>query len=245
MMKAFNIILPGLIAAVLASCSKDPGAAGPGVHFRISSDPAITDAVKSDLSSYTDIPDASLFTITISHDGKAIWSGLLPDWKPRTKLPSDTCLVTAVYTSSAEGPGMPNLYGEKKFYVSGFDTTVVEINASLSNCIVKMDYTENFLNYFKSYTSVITTGAGNSFTFDKDHDTPVFIDAYRFSCSCTMVNQGGSTFQAGPVQYSDLKAGTCYTLKLDASNVGSLDPEIIITFDEHIDTVDLGILDIN
>lgn len=242
-----NFLLTFLIplaALSLASCSKNADFGS--LSFSISGDVILTDCTKSQVSDFTTIPAGSDFTITVTDSGdKVVWSGKtadLPDSKLSLKCGNYT--ASAAYGSSAdEGADKPCFSGQTNFAITGGGNVHVTIPVSLKNCIVKLEGTDAFNNYFTSYEFTMKTGAGNTFKFSKSDSKAVFIDAYRFDLEGTLVNQGGTSFSFAKKTYSNLDEATCYTVKFDASQVGGV--KVTISFNDSTETVDLGTIELN
>ena len=69
------------------------------------------------------------------------------------------------------------------------------------------------------------------------------MDAYTFRLSGTLTSQSGATQTFAEKEFKNLKPATCYTVKFDASNVGS--NSITISFDETTIDTDLVEVDLN
>ncbi len=242
MRKTITAIL-ALSVLALASCRKADVPCG-GVSFGISgTTDEITDMTKSQVGDYTTVPAAADFTITLKNSSsETVWEGELSEWNATTPLAVGSYKVSAVYGSaSTEGVDKPYFCGEASFSITDATPKEVTIPVKLGNCIVKLVCTDNFKHYFTSYDFSVNTGAGN--TFSLSETAPIFMDAYKFSISGTLVNQGGSTQTFGQKEYDSLKAATCYTLKFDASSIGGV--TVTITFNDTVDTVDLGEIELN
>ncbi len=243
-MKRLLLIPAVLLAMITVSCQKAADETGYLV-FDITSETSVTDEVRSYVSDYTSLPAKKDFAITIRNStGETVWSGALSKWSTSTKLPVGYYSVNAVYgTTSDEGADKPCFSGDATFTITGAETTSVNIPVSLQNCIVRFTCTDNFKNYFTSYSFTVTTGAGKEFTFNKNAAGAIFIDAYKMILNGQVTNQGGQTSAVPEKIYDNLQPATCYTLKMDATNVGGL--QLIITFNNTVETIDLGDIEIN
>lgn len=242
MRKTITAIL-ALSVLALSSCRKTDGPCG-GVSFGISgTTDEITDMTKSHVGDYTTVPAAADFTITLKNSSsETVWEGKLSEWSATTPLAVGSYKVSAVYGSATtEGPDKPYFSGEASFSITDATPKEVTIPVELGNCIVKLTCTENFKKYFTSYDFSVTTGAGN--TFSLTETDPVFMDAYKFSISGTLVNQGGNTQTFAQKTYDNLKEKTCYTLKFDAPSIGGV--TVTITFNDTVETVELGDIELN
>lgn len=237
-----KLLIPAAILLAAMSCSKDKGSGG--ITFDVFSDVVLEDAVKSNVSEFATLPASDDFKIAIKDAGsQKVWEGKLGDWSPATVLSVGAYSVDASYgEATEEGIGKPCFVGSTNFSIEGGATTTVKIPVELGNCIVKIVCTDKFKNYFTSGKFTIKTGNGSEFDLTKDSSSAIFMEAYKFTLSGAFLNQGGKQ-QNFEKTYEDLEAGTLYTLKFDASNIGGL--TVTITFNDNVTTVDLGAIEIN
>ncbi|MGM9741699.1 MAG: DUF4493 domain-containing protein [Candidatus Cryptobacteroides sp.] len=227
---------------VLAACSKQNGMEG-NVRFALEQQANLIDvSTKSSVGDFTTLPSASAFTVTIRDEQDNL--------TPVTDLSAPVTLAAGNYTAIAsygsltdEGFDKPCFKGEQNFAVTGGGSQTVTINVKLAGSIVKLSFTENFTNYFSDWTFTITTGGGTVISLPKSETRAVFMDAYSFKISGTLTNQSGATKTFAEKEFKNLEAATCYTVKFDASNVGS--NTITITFDETTIDADLVEVDLN
>lgn len=247
-MRTKLLIFATVLALAAVSCSKAGDAAG-GLVFNIASEEQLSAEVKSTapskVSDYTALPDKGSFTLTVRNSSNTVvWTGLLSAWPANTALPTGDYTVEAVYGNVAEeGADKPCFAGSTAFTVEGGRTTTVSITVTLQNCIVKLECTDSFRNYFPGYAFTVKSGAGNEFVFDKNTAKAIFLDAYKLTVSGSLTNQGGKTSTMAAKTYENLSPATCYTLRMDASNVGSI--QVTIGFNDDVQTVDLGDIEIN
>ncbi|MGM9735556.1 MAG: DUF4493 domain-containing protein [Candidatus Cryptobacteroides sp.] len=244
-MKTRTIAAGMVMAAISLSCSRQEDGAGTGtVSFSVADDYLVADAVKSNVSDYTTLPSVSDFTLKITDaDQVQVYSGLLSGWDSATALPVGGYKASVSYgEEGVEGFDRPYFTGEKEFSVVGGISTAVSVPASLANTIVKMSFSTSFTNYFTDYTITVTTGNGNVISFPKGETRAAFVDAYKFTLSGTMTGQGGSV-KSFSKEFNSLDARTCYTVTLDATNVGS--GTISVTFNDLVTIVELTDLELN
>jgi len=241
-MKKALLILSAALLFAAASCNK---ASSPGsLEFSIASNDYVADDVKGKLSDIIALPDTKAFSIVIKNDGgETVWSGLLSEWSAANLFPVGKYSVSASYgTSGEEGIGKPYFSGSTNFSIAGAETTKVKIPVELQNCIIKVVCTESFNNYFPDYQFTVKTGANNTFVISKGSTDSYFIEAYKFTVSGELTNQGG-TVQTFEKIYENLEAANYYTLKFDASNIGGF--KVTVTFKDDVTTVDLGDVELN
>ncbi|MDD6252734.1 MAG: DUF4493 domain-containing protein [Bacteroidales bacterium] len=237
-------LMPATMAAltILAACSKQSGTEG-NVRIALEQQPNLIDvSTKSSVGDFTALPSASEFTVTISDEQDNL--------TPVTDLSAPVTLAAGNYTATAsygsltdEGFDKPCFQGKQTFAVTGGSSQNVTITVKLAGSIVKLSFTDNFTNYFSDYTFTITTGGGTVITLPKSETRAVFMDAYSFKISGILTNQSGAVQTFAEKEFKNLEPATCYTVKFDASNVGS--NTITITFDETTVDADLVEVDLN
>lgn len=241
MKRKIQLLLIGIATILVASCENFEGDMGK-VSFSISQENTVTDITKSNVSSYTTLPSVEDFTITIEDsNGETI---TISDPSAPTTLNAGSYTAKASYGSKIEeGFDKPCFIGEQQFTISGGESISVNIKASLANCLIRMEYTDNFKNYYSDYSFTLTTGRGTVLSFPADETRAAFVDAYLVRVKGDLVNQGGKTQSFSEKEYRNLAAATCYTMKFDASNIGSA--SITISFNNNLETVELGEFDLN
>ena len=240
-------ILVTSIAVLAVSCAKMPQASVleyGKVDFSVKAENYVGEAVKSSVSDFSRLPSQSDFKILIQDSyGAQIYSGPVSDWSTETAVAAGSYTVSASFSDpEEEGFDSPAFSGETAFAVEGGKINPVSIDASLSNCIVRLLTTDNFSNYYPDWTFTVTTGLGNAISFPKGETRAAFIYPYKFEIRGQMTSQGGSvkTFSK---EYQPLSPATCYTLSFDVADVAG--NSISITFDDTVETVNLADIELN
>lgn len=247
-MKIYRIL--GCAAIVLATVSCSTKISGGGdaatgfVKFTVESTDEIALVTKGNLLDYTTLPSSSDFQIVVKNsDGAPMYEGTVSGWDASTPLTVGSYSVTATYGKEGEeGFGKPYFLGTTQFAVNGGQTTSVSVQAKLGNSLVKIECSESFRNYFTDYSFTLTTGSGTTIAFPKDEKRAAFIEAYKFTLSGSFTSQGGAQKEFSK-DYNTLEPNTCYTIRFDASNIGGL--KVTVTFDDTVETVDCGELELN
>lgn len=236
---AFLAMLP-----VLASCTNKEGGEG-RVEFLMSSQEAIEEATKSQVSDYTALPATSDFTISVTDQkGKSIYQGPVKDYPVDKELTVGNYNVDAIYGSvTEEGFDKPCFKGSQSFTVKSEELTTVSIGVKLANSLVKVVCTDLFKSYFTDYSFTVKTGNGTSIPFPKGETRAAFVDAYTISIEGTMTSQAGKTQSFSKSYTTALAPATCYAIKFDAGNIGS--NTITISFNNNVESVDLGWIELN
>ena len=241
-MKHLKTIMSVLVIFAAVSCAKTPSAGSGQVSFEVASDYEIVEMTRSNVSDYTTaLPASADFTITVT--GPYSWTGKISEWDAATVLPAGEYSVTAEY-GSLEGMGFDKPYftGTANFTVAGGQTTAVSIPVKLGNTVVKLQFTDNFNNYYKDYSFTLTS-QGNDIVFAKGETRAAFVDGWRVTLSGTYTKEFGDPLTFSK-EYSALEAATAYTFVFDVTNVGGA--TLSVTFkDGYGETVELGDQELN
>lgn len=227
-----------LVAAV--SCAKQSAASGQ-VTFEVSSNQAVADVTKSNVSDYTTLPSVADFTISVSGE-EFNWSGKISEWNPAIALLAGEYSVTASYGDlEDEGFDKPFFTGSQTFTIKGGEQTAVSVPVSLGNTIVRMTFTESFNNYYPDYTFKLTRDGVDLATFVKGETKAAFIDPYKFTLEGTLVGEMKTVNVK--YDYTYLNEATAYTFNFDVTNVGGA--AITIRFNDTVETIELGDFELN
>lgn len=230
MMKSKIILIALALTAV--SCQK----AEQNGSFSISlKEGEVADIVtRSSVSDYATIPSDGDFTLTLNNGKTDVWSGLLSDWDPETKLKAGNYTADVTFGDPEdEGYSKPYFAGSAEFMIFGGQNTDVVIPVTLGNCVVRIECTDAFRKYYPVSSFKVATGAGNEFDYTGGG---LFIDAYKFTVSGKVTSQGGSSYDLAEKTWN-VKAATCYTVKYDVVNAGGV--TVTITFSDELETVSL------
>ena len=239
-MKKTVLTLVAALALLATSCAKQDRTAG-SVSFSLEEGAVAEVLTKGSVSDYASLPDAADFSLTVKNSlGATIYNGLLGAWNADAPLAAGNYSAQVEYGDpSAEGPGKPCFEGSASFGVLGGQNTNVKVTVNLANCIVKIDCSEAFKNYFPERSFVISTPeSAGGFTYG---DKAIFV-AYQWTVSGALKTQAGVSYDL-PERTFKGDAATCYTVKYDISNVGGV--TITISFNDNVQTVKLGDVELN
>jgi hypothetical protein len=244
-MRNLKTIFSTLMLLAVFSCAKvqKDGESAGQVTFSLNSDVEIADQTKSSVSTYTTMPSAEEFKISITSAANAFtWSGMISEWDSATLVPAGTYTVTATYGSlEEEGFDKPFFTGTAEFTVVAEETTDVAVNVALGNTVVLVRCTDNFSNYYTDYTFKVVRDTDQIATFAKGETRGAFVDGYKITLEGTVT--GPSKTLKFKKDYTALREATAYTFNFDASNVGGT--AITISFNDTVETVELGDLELN
>jgi len=239
-MKRTVLILIAAASVLVASCTKTDKTAG-SVSFSLEEGAVAEVLTKSSVSDYATLPSEADFSLTVKNSlGATIYDGLLGAWNSEAALAAGNYSAVVKYgDSSQEGPGKPYFEGSANFGVVGGQTTNVKVTVNLGNCIVKIECTDAFKNYFPQQSFVISTPESeDGFEYS---GKGIFV-AYQWTVTGSLKTQTGAAYTL-PERSFKGDAATCYTVKYDVSNVGGV--TITISFDDDVETVKLDEIELN
>lgn len=233
-----------LCATLLLGCNKqNSGESGKLNIICKGMDVEILDATKSLLSDHCTVPTAGQMRLEVisTEDGAVIFSGSIDDLDQDSSFLYGDYLATISYgTEGEEGIDMPRLYDEKQFTINTRGNTDVELTAHLMNSIVAVSTSETFKAYYPEREFALETGSGNIISIAEGEK--VFVEAFRFKISGTLKNTYG-TPKNFEKEFETVAPATFYTIRLDVANAGY--STIEIGFDDSVETVELGEVDMN
>lgn len=230
-MRNSRIILVALAAISLATACQKAEQSG-AVTIALEEGPVAEIVTRSNVSDYAALPSEGSFDLSITSGKNTIWSGPLSTWDTEMKIKAGTYTATVTCGDpEVEGPARPYFAGSAEFAVFGGQTSTVSIPVTLGNCVIRIECTDAFKNYFTSSSFTVTTGAGNVFEYAGE---ALFIDAYKFSIVGKGTTQAGKEYNFEEKNWN-VSAATCYTVRYDVSNVGGL--TVTVSFDDSVETV--------
>lgn len=239
-LKTFMSVL-AILAAV--SCGKSQSTGEGQVSFGISSNDNIADVTRSNVSDYTALPASGDFIISIKDkSGKLVWDGKVTDWDPTTPILAGNYSVTAEYGDiEEEGFNKPYFTGTTEFAIKGDEVKTVSIPVSLGNTIVKISCTQDFKNYYKSYSFKLTRNRADVVDFASDESKAAFIDGYTITLEGALESETRSS--SFTKTYDGLDPATAYTFVFDIDNIGGA--SIVISFNDKTELVTLDDVELN
>ena len=240
--KKFQLAIALLSAiTLLPACTKQGQGTGTLCLQLKAQDDLIDVSTKSSVSDYTAVPQASAFTFSVVDSNDDTTPAVAGE---PLSLRLGNYTAKALYGSCLEeGFDKPCFEGSEAFAITDANPKTVTVTVKLANCLVKIATTDAFRNYYSDYSFTLTTQAGTSIPFVKGETRAAFVDATGFSLSGTLTNQAGKEQSLANVEFKNLNSASCYTLKIDAPNIGS--GTISISFDDSVTDVELGQVDIN
>jgi hypothetical protein len=176
------ILIYSLLSLIFVSCSKeDATRSGEMGTFTMSLNATsevigLNDKSRADQETGKEealvLPDVNDFSVSISSLGEQVcgWSSykdMSEEEMPELRV--GTYQVKAWYGDvSKEGFELPYFEGNQEFVIKKNETTPVEVTCYLGNAQVKVNYTDEFKNYFSDYSAVMATSLGNEVEYVKD-----------------------------------------------------------------------------
>ena len=132
-MKHLKTIVSVLALIMAVSCAKTQSSAGGQVIFAVSSNDAVADVTKSNVSDYTSLPSAADFTIAVTGE-EYTWTGKVSDWSAETVLVAGEYSVTASYgdLENEEGFDKPFFTGSQTFTVKRYILKLLKTSEKVS-----------------------------------------------------------------------------------------------------------------
>lgn len=168
---------------LLVSCANEDkqGSSGYGaINVQVSADYKVVPATRAsaESTSSTALPDVSEFALKlVSSDGSfsRAWDSLA-DFDPATKIPVGAYTMSAFYGDiDIEGFEKPFYLGETPVAVRDRENSSVEINCTLANVKVTVEYSDAFKKYFADYSTTIHSTGGEYIEFSKTETRAAYV----------------------------------------------------------------------
>lgn len=243
-MKLKKIFLYSATMLLLVSCANEDkqGSSGYGaINVQVSADYKVVPATRSTAESASTIenPDVSEFALKlVSSDGSfsRAWDSLA-DFDPATKIPVGAYTMSAFYGDiDTEGFEKPFYLGETPVAVRDRENSSVEINCTLANVKVTVEYSDAFKKYFADYSTTIHSTGGEYIKFSKTETRAAYVKPGKITIQTHLKKQNGieSTFE--PAAIPNAAARQHYKIKLDISDNNAGEAQLNISFDETTET---------
>ncbi len=159
---------------------------------------------------------------------------------------SDDYTATFHYgESGVEGEDGAYYAATTEFEILARGTAEESVTVDLQNSIVRVECDDMFAGYYTDAQFKVTTGTGNSFTFDAPTDKLVFVEAQTtitIEGSATKVN-GGSRVTFSPVEIGTTSAKSISRIKVAASSIGA--SNLTITLDDTLTEMEITSVELN
>ena len=135
-----------------------------------------------------------------------------------------------------EGFEKPFYLGETPVAVRDRENSSVEINCTLANVKVTVEYSDAFKKYFADYSTTIHSTGGEYIEFSKTETRAAYVKPGKITIQTHLKKQNGieSTFE--PAAIPNAAARQHYKIKLDISDNNAGEAQLNISFDETTET---------
>lgn len=194
-MKHWNIIFFVFGLVLFVACTDDErrnNTCG-RVNLNLKADHEIVDITTRSLEE-SDIPNVADFSVAISKDEQVVnqWKKLSDYSQDDTTFPVGNYILTASYGNiNEEGFNLPYYEGKTDFVIKGGSTTDVEATCVLANTKISIAYTDDFRNYFKTYSTSIKSEEGNEVIFVSDETRAAYVKSGKVTVKVTFVKVNG------------------------------------------------------
>lgn len=235
-------VVTSAVAMMFAACNDENpwvGADGEGrIAPRVAADPTVKDVAPKVRAGEDGFPVPEVADLKLSltkSDGSMSQS-----WESASLFPTDKLFKIGAYTLEAsygdenvEGFEAPYFYGKADFQVLEDEVAEPTVTATLANTMVSVDYTEDFLNYFKSYTTQLHSVGGDFITIIPGETRPVFLRPGDVTVTMHITKQNGVSATIEPAKFNAL-AKHHYHLTFDVNGGETGDAQLVVNFDESI-----------
>lgn len=234
------VLLPALTA-----CNDDnpwqnsDSEGGLAVHVKANAD--VKDALPTRAAALA--PDVDQFGIKLTkNDGTFSES-----WKRVVEFPESKTVSSGEYTLAAfygnsddEGFNKPYYYGETQVYVRPGELTESTVTAQLANSMVDIKYTDAFRNYFADYSVSLHSEGYGHHAIPSEVTDPLYIHPGKVAVTVTFTKPNGQSATIQPAEFNAV-GRHFYHLTLDVNNGQVGDAQLIIRFDDSLQTEDVEI----
>lgn len=178
---------------LLCSCVNDEKRSGAfgGMSLHLSANSSVTDVTTR--SSEEVLPSIQDFSISVLQGDKvqASWDKL-SDYDEDTTFPVGSYTLKAFYGDiEKEGFDSPYYEGTTDFNIRGGETTPVETTCKLANTKISIEYTDDFKQYFKTYSSTVQADLGSEVSFSSGETRAAYVKPGRISVKLTFTKVNG------------------------------------------------------
>lgn len=247
-MNVKNLFLCGATVLLLVSCANEENQVDSGygsINVKVSADYQVVPVTRSitEITETTN-PDVSEFALKlVSADGSfsRAWDSLA-DFDPAEKIPVGTYTMSAYYGNlEEEGFDKPYYLGQSDVAVRYRENTPVEINCTLANVKVTVEYSDAFKKYFADYATTIHAAEGDYIKFEKEETRAAYVKPGKITIQTYLKKQNGieSTFE--PAAIENAQPRQHYRIKLDIADNAAGEAQLSISFDETTETQPIAI----
>lgn len=210
-------------------------------HINLSVD--LNTDVSSSASSraeYTDVTKSMLSVRLYSADGSYDHTWPLAEFPAGNDFRVGDYTLEAFYGDPAdEGFEKAYFYGKQTLKVTENNTTPVSVTASMAKAMVSVSYTEEFVNYFTSYSAEVLSAANNTTAFVSGETRAAYVAPGEVKLFVDVTKPNGQSGRFQPATFTAL-ARHHYRMTFDIAG-GASAPTLVVTFDDQLATEDVTI----
>lgn len=190
-----------------------------------------------------DVPTAEEFAISAGRlDGT--WSknySNLDEFNNEASFKTGAYTLTASYGSmQEEGFGKPFYTGSAQVSVLEDRTSEVNITATLANCMVSIDYTEAFKDYFNDWSASIHTDGYGYIDYLKGETRPAYIAPGNTTVGISLTDKNGHSTRLQPCSFESVGRHHYHIVfDVNGGQVGTA--QLVITFDDTLTREDFTV----
>ncbi len=240
-------IVAAAVGLVLTACNdENPWATGDGegrISPNVAADPTVKDVAPKVRAGEDGFPVPEVADMKLSltkSDGT-----LSQTWESATLFPTDKNYKIGTYTleafygdAASEGFECPYFYGKADFQVLEGEVSEPVVTATLANTMVSVEYTQDFINYFKAYKTQLHSAGGDFITLIPGESRPAFLRPGEVTVTLDITKQNGVGATLEPAKFEAL-ARHHYHLTLDVNGGETGAAQLVVNFDESIVTEDV------
>lgn len=231
-----------LAISILGGCMENnpwgPDSSKGKLSLNLSTDDAVE--VRSPLTrantTVPDVPSVSSFGLTIESD-----KGKTYRYPSFSRFPSGEDFDIGDYTITAsygkadeEGFKKPYFVAAATATVSEGDEADVDLVATLANCMVTVDYTEDFKRFFPEHSAQLRSTGGLEQTIPMGVLDPVYMRPDHIDIGVTIKNQNGDDVRLQPADFI-AKPRTHYLVTIDYNDGQNGTGTLKVIFTEELD----------
>lgn len=234
------------IVAVTVACTDGIGTGFDDGTGKIALTTEVDAAVVSGRSraEHTEVMPENLTIRVTSENGNVAGEWLLDEFPTDKKFNIGTYTVEAFYgDENTEGFSQAAFYGSQKILVQENEVTPVHVTAKLTNALVSVTYTDEFIDYMTDYSAEVHAAGGSYITYTTDETRPAYVKPGQTEVFVEFTKPNG---KGGKLSVADFEtvAAHHYHINIGLGDDGAGKVLLEITFNEELTedarTIDIG-----
>ena len=175
-------------------------------------------------------PTPDDFSLVIT-DASGMYGG---QWESVADYPQQEAVNIGQYTLTAftpgdiEGFGTPAFMGIATYSVCEDDVVDAVIDCRLAGAVVKVEYTDAAIRYFKTVEAILhSSGGGSYFSYPVSESRPLLLLPGDMTVDVAMTLSDGRSVTIAAATLPAIEAAHCYSLTVDVDT--SAQPQLVVT----------------